>query len=321
MEALNDILVFNRATLVAGPTMNSFRYVWPGAQTFKNSMVAIKSISKPYSWPNITAAYGNNTYQVNWPLTQLTGSTTSMTTYTITMPDGFYIFENSGNTFNTYLQQYCFNNSLYLIGTGLTSSQGVTTIAGKIYYFISAQQNSTYYSIEFDFFPLPLSADIAVGTGKAYQYPTGWPTTTTGFTSNFTPQLVVPAATTQYSFSSYIGFAPGTYPTLSYDATNVNVGIQSTFAPQVTPVQSIIVCLSIVSNRVGLNPNVIGTFGISNTKYGSNIIYEPSANWYSKVLDGTFNNATLTFYNQDFVALPIYDPSIVAEISLVIKAT
>lgn len=321
MEALNDTLVFNRSTLLAGAAQNQYQYVWPGAQTFKNSMVAIKSISIPYSWPNITTAYGNNVYQIKWPLTQLTGTTTSMTTYTVTMPDGFYTFDSStSNSFNTYLQQYCINNSLYLIGTGNTSSQGVTTIAGKYYYFITAQTNSTYYAIEFDFFPLPLSADIAVGTTKAFQYPTGWPTTTTGFTSNFTPQLIVPAVTTTYSFSTYIGFLPSTYPTLSYDATNVTVGVRSTFAPQVTPVQSIIVCLSIVSNRVGLNPNVIGTFGISNTTYGSNIIYEPTASWYAKVLDGTFNSAILTFYNQDFIALPIYDPNIVAELGLVQRA-
>ncbi len=320
MEGLVDTVVFSKENLIPSQAQNQYQYNWPGGMKLKGARVGIKNITIPYSWANIKASYGNNVYQIKWPLSQLTGTTCSMSTFTITMPDGFYQFQGS-NQFNTYLQQYCLNNGLYLTGTGNTSSQGVTTTAGKIYYFISAQANVSYYSIEFDFYPLPLSADIAADTSKAYKYPSGWPTTTSGFTSNFSPQLVVPAITTQYSFSSYIGFLPGTFPSNNYTATNSIVGVQSTFSPQVTPVQSIIVCLSIASNRVGLNPNVIGTFGIANTTYGSNIIYQPSYAWYAKVLDGTFANCVISFYDQNYVPLPIYDTAITAELGLFIPVS
>ncbi|MGI9142751.1 MAG: hypothetical protein ACR2IJ_06125 [Fluviibacter sp.] len=317
---LVDTLIFGSGNLIPSQNNNQYQYNWPGGMKLKNAKVAIKNISIPYSWANIKSAYGNNIYQIKWPLTQLTGSTCSMSTFTVTMPDGFYQFVDS-NQFNTYLQQYCLNNGLYLTGTGNTSSQGVTTTAGKIYYFISAQANVSYYSIEFDFFPLPLSADIAADTSKAYQRPSGWPTTTTGFTSNFAPQLVVPAVTTKYSFSTYIGFLPGTYPTNPYTATNAIIGVQSTFSPQVTPVQGIIVCLSIVSNRAGLSPNALSTIGISNTQFGSNLIYAPGYAWFSKALDGNFNNCILSFYDQNYEPLPIYDTAINVELGLYLPST
>jgi hypothetical protein len=310
MEAFNDTLIFNRATLLPSSDQNQYQYNWPGAQTFKDTGIAVKTVSIPYSWKNITAAYGNNTFQIKWPLAQLTGTTTSMTTITVTIPDGNYGVDGD-NSLNAFLQQYCIDNDLYLVDS-----------TGSYVYFISCQPNSVYYSVEFDFYPIPLSANIttalpALPTAGNYAYPASWPTNLTGYTSYFTPQMVVPVATTTNSWSSYIGYAAGTYPTLSYDATAAVVGVQSTFAPQVSPVQSIIMGLSIVTNRVGLNPTVISCFGISNTTYGQNIIYQPSAQWYSKVLDGTFNSVTLTFYDQDFNAIPIYDPNINVEFALI----
>ena len=310
MEAFNDTLVFNQATLIPSANQNQYQYNWPGAQTFKDTGIAVKTVSIPYSWKNVSTAYGNNTFQIKWPLAQLTSSTTSMTTFTVTLPDGNYGVSPT-NSLNLYLEQYCIANGLYLVNS-----------SGNNVYFISCQANAVYYSIEFDFYPIPLSANITTAlpslpTAGNYAYPSNFPTTLTGYTSYFTPQLVVPTASTTNSFSTLIGYAPGTYPTLSYDATNVNVGVQSTFAPQVSPVQSIIMCLSIVSNRVGLNPTVIAAFGISNTTFGQNIIYQPSAQWYSKVLDGTFNSVTLTFYDQNFNAIPIYDSNINVEFALV----
>ena len=241
-----------------------------------------------------------------------------MITYTITVPDGFYTIAQ----LNTYLQQYCINNGLYLIA----STGGVTPTLGSNVYFISCQTNSNYYSVEFDFFPLPLSAAISstgAGTGVSYKYPSNFPTTTTGFTSNFNPLLIVPAvaAGDNITFSSLIGYAPGTYPSASpYNASNVVIGSQSTFAPEVTPVQSIIIGCSLVSNKFGVNNAVIGSFGYQNTTFGQVILYQPGFAWYSNMLDGSFNNIIITFWDQNFNPLPIYDSTVTVELSVITTA-
>lgn len=301
-----DSIVFNQSNLVPSVNQNQYTYIFPGGKTFKNDIVAIKAISLYYSWKNITAAYGNNVFQILWPNTQLTGTTTSMFTYTITMPDGNY----STAQINTYIQQYCIVNFLYLVGPSPSLNNN---------YYISCQPNANYYSVEFDFFPIPLSANIVASgaTTGQYTYPSGWPTSTTGYTSYFNPLLIVPAVTSTNSFSTLIGYLPGTYPSINpYNATGVAIGSQSTFAPQLSPIKSIIVGISLVSNKFGQNNSVIGTFAFTNTTFGQVINYAPTVAWYSNLLDGSYNQITLTFWDQNYNPLPMYDPNITAELSI-----
>jgi len=289
-----DSIVLNQSNLVSGTT-NQFNYLFPGGKSFKNDKVAIKAISLYYSWFNIRASYGNNVFQIIWPITASSSTVTTTTTYTITIPDGNYSIAQ----LNTFIQQYMILHSLYLISA-----------TGNVYY-ISCQTNSNYYSVEFDFFPIP---DTALQTSSSLTQPAGWPTTNT-YASAFTPQLIVPASLTTNSFSTLIGYLPGTYPATYLSTTNV--GVQSTFAPQVSPVKSIIVGCSIVSNSFGQNNSVLGTFAYTNTGFGSIINYTPSFAWYGNVLDGSYNNLIITFWDQSFNALPIYDTNVTIELSLV----
>jgi hypothetical protein len=290
-------IVFNQSNLVPSTYQNQYTYTFQGGRTFKNDKVAVKSISLYYSWKNITAAYGNNVFQIIWPTVASSSTVTATTTYTVTIPDGNYSTEE----LNTYIEQYCITNSLYLYST---------TNPTQYTYYISCQPNSNYYSTEFDFYPIPTTAAQAT---LGLSQPAGWPTTNT-FASAFTPQLIVPAATTTNSFSSLIGYQPGTYPS-TYLST-VNVGVQSTFAPQASPIKSIIVGLSIAANRFGSNNAVVGTFAFANTKFGQIISYTPPYPYYTDLLDGSYNNITLTFWDQNFQPLPIYDPNITADISI-----
>lgn len=290
-------IVFNQSNLVPSTNQNQYTYTFQGSRTFKNNKVAIKSISLYYSWKNITAAYGNNVFQIIWPITASSSTVTTTATYTLTVPDGNY----STSQLNTVIQNFCIANKLYLY---LTSSP--TTY----YYYISCQPNANYYSTEFDFFPIP---DSALQTTLGLSQPSGWPTTNT-FASAFTPQLIVPAATTTNSFSSLIGYLPGTYPS-TYLST-VNVGVQSTFAPQASPVKSIIVGLSIAANYFGVNNAVIGTFAFANTQFGQIISYTPPYPYYTDLLDGSYTGITLTFWDQNYNPLPIYDSNITADLSI-----
>ena len=185
-DAGQSPIIYNQGNLIPSKNNNQYNYILPGGQTFKDAKIAIGNINLYYSWYNITAAYGNNTFSFIWP-----GNNTT-TTYNVTIPDGNYTIQS----LSTFISQYCLNNSLYL-----------TTASGNKVYYISCQTNSTYYSVEFDFTPIPDAADAATAGLTA---PSGWPGYNTA--SNKIPQLIVPTATTTNSFSSLIGFAAGTYP-------------------------------------------------------------------------------------------------------------
>lgn len=290
-----DSIVLNQSNLLTSSNNNQFNYLFPSGKTFKNDKLAIKAISLYYSWFNIRASYGNNIFQIIWPITASSSTVTSTSTYTLTIPDGNY----SISSLNTEIQQFCINNSLYL-------KSGNNNI-----YYLSCQTNSTYYSVEFDFFPIP---DSALQTSLGLTQPSGFPTTNI-YASTFTPQIIVPPNLTTNSFSSLIGYLPGTYPSTYLSA--VNVGIQSTFAPQVSPVKSIIVGCSIVSNSFGANNSVLGTFAFPNTSFGQIINYTPAYAWYSNILDGSYNNLIITLWDQSFNALPIYDSNVTIELSIV----
>jgi len=287
-DAGQSPIIFNQSNLVASSNNNQYNYILPGGQTFKDAKIAIGNINLYYSWYNITSAYGNNVFQFIWPANNTT------TTYTVTIPNGNYTIQS----LNTFLSQYCLNNSLYL-----------TDASGNIHYYISCQTNSSYYSIEFDFTPIPASLP------SGWSQPASWPGYNT--LANKIPQLIVPIAYTPNSFSSLIGYAAGTFP--SSNTSTVVVGVQSTFAPQVSPVKSIIVSASIVTNKLGVNNQVLGAFAYTNTSYGQLINYQPAFPFYIDIADGSYNNIMLTFYDNNFNPLPIYDSNINVELYVLQK--
>jgi hypothetical protein len=101
-------LVLNSNNVVANSNNTLFRYNFlNGAfRVNENAELAISSVVMPYSFFNISQAYGNNTFSFTFP-----DSTSLTTSYSVTIPDGFYTTE----TMNAYLQQFCITNSLYLI--------------------------------------------------------------------------------------------------------------------------------------------------------------------------------------------------------------
>ena len=63
-------IILNSSNLVQGSNGNStYRYQFPaGSVKFKNSKVAVASLSMYYSWYNITSGNGNNSFQIIWPI-------------------------------------------------------------------------------------------------------------------------------------------------------------------------------------------------------------------------------------------------------------
>lgn len=89
-----------------------------------------------YSWYSITSPYVNSQFQIVWPA----GAGT--TTFTITIPNGFYTISD----LNSYLQKYCITNGLYLIN-----------VSGQYLYYCEFLTNSNYYAIQFNAYSVPTS--------------------------------------------------------------------------------------------------------------------------------------------------------------------
>lgn len=266
-------LIINSSNLVSNSNGNSvYRYTFPaGSIKFKDSKVAVSSISIYYSWFNILAASNNNSFKFIWP----TG-----TTYTVTLSDGFYSIDN----INTALQQFCVSNGLYLINS-----------SGQYVYYLEFQTNSNYYAIQFNAFSVP----TALPTG--YTAPANWP----GYpTVANTPQLIVPAT----NFRNIIGFNAGTYPAVQQTTTYSKL---SDFTPQVTPVQSVILSCSLLNNRYSNPGTVLYSFSPANTTFGSLIQSNPYEFAFVDIQQGNYPYFDIQFLDQDFNALQIKDSNLV----------
>ena len=80
-------LVLNSSNVV-GNNNNTYQYNFiKGSFTIQEGAeIMVSSIQVPYSWFNITATYNNNSFTLFFP----TASTT-YTSFTITIPDGFIL--------------------------------------------------------------------------------------------------------------------------------------------------------------------------------------------------------------------------------------
>ena len=280
-------LVLNSSNLV-GSNNSNFQYNFVnGGFVAKDAEIALIATTYPYSWYNITPAYNNQSFTINFP----TGAS-GMTPLNITLPAGYY----SATDIQTYIEQQCIANNYYLKDSG-----------GNYVYYFYMTYNLNYYKIQILF--------TAVPTSK----PSGWslPTAGTGGwaaglpTSGFTPQLVLPSTG---SISTIIGFVAGaSYPSAT---TTTSTSILSTLTPNATNVNALIVRCSIVKNNIGSPTDILDQINITTT-YGSAITYAPSFERWVKVSDGTYSNFQLTFQDQNFNTLYALDPNV--SITLLIK--
>ncbi len=149
--------------------------------------VALKSLSVYFSWPNISAEKGNNTFSYVW-----LGSVTN-----VVMADGIWTYSDM----HSYLQQVMREAGHYLLDQN-----------GLPVYYLSVQLNSALYCLSLTCTPLP--AVLPAG----WSNPGGVNLTTA---ASKCPQLVIPA-----SFSRFTGFAAGTYPVVAQTSVyNANSGV------------------------------------------------------------------------------------------------
>ena len=250
--------------------------------------MCISSITLPYSFFNVSSYYNNKTFSLIFP----TGATTI--TYNFTLPDGFYTITD----INSYIQQQCISNGTYLIDS-----------SGNNIYFVKMVYNTTYYAVQFLYYLVPTLAGIGTyvrpSSGLYSTSGTGLPTTTK------TPQLVLASTG---SIRTIMGFESGTFPSSPATASS---DVLSTLTPIGSTVNSIIMQCSLISNRCTTPSDIIDSMPINNVSFGSNITYQPPFENFVSVSDGTFNNFTFSFRDQNLNEIYARDPNV--SITLIIK--
>ena len=285
-------LVLNSSNVSNTSTNTTFKYDFiNGGFQIKDMEMCVSSITLPYSFYNVSAYYTNRTFSLIFP----TAATT--TTISITLPSGFYTIPD----INSYIQQICIDYGAYLIDA-----------TGNYVYYQQLVYNSTYYSVQLLLFPVPItlptgySYATAGASGSVYTTAVKLPTTTK------TPQFVLASTG---SIASIIGFATGTTYPSSQQSTSQS--FSSTLTPVGSTVNSIVMQCSLVNNPVIVPSDILDSMPIKNSSFGSNITYDPSFEKFVSLSDGTFNNFTFSFRDQNLNEIYARDPNV--SITLIIR--
>ena len=311
-------VVLNSANVVPGTGNSQYKIDFkPGGFVFPDkSTLSISQATIPYSWYNVTAKLGNNTFQYLMPTT---GST--ITTNTIVLPDGFYTLDD----LNSYLYKDLESKSYYFYNldggaVGLSNPSVIYPIK------FSAVPSSYTNSVTLQW--IPTSAPNVVTA-----YGTGWLWALGTFpTALATAQFVVTGSVTPTStlFGNLIGFIEGTYPSaLTTTLTIYNLDpvvilgntlkINSItnpawtgsvapvpFAPNASPVNSLVVRCNIIDNDIIMPTDILDTIPIDSS-FGSNITYKPAIEKNVKIRSGKASSLVITFSDQNYNAITILD--------------
>ena len=285
-------LVLNSSNVSNTNTNTTFKYNFiQGGFRVQDMEMCISSITIPYSFYNVSSYYNNRTFSLVFP----TAATT--TTISITLPEGFYTVTD----INSYIQQVCIDYGAYLIDS-----------TGNYVYYQQLVYNTTYYAVQLLLFSVPTTL------------PTGYSYATAGASGSiYTSAIKLP--TTAYvprfslassgSIATIIGFAAGaTYPAA---VTTTSQSIKSTLTPVGSTVNSLIMQCSLVNNACTVPSDILDSMPIKDTSFGSNITYDPSFEKYIGLSNGTFNNFTFSFRDQNLNEIYAKDPNV--SITLIIR--
>jgi hypothetical protein len=287
-------LILNSTNLVADGQNNKLIYKFPNSVQFRKSQIAFAGCSMYYSWFNITSSLVNNTFSYNW----INGAGVA-TTYTITIPDGLY----EVSTLNQYLQFEFIRNGHYLVNSG----QNV--------YYAQFTINAPRYAVQIDTFLFPTSLPVGWTNPASVPFPP----------QTFNPIITLPAKVNE--ILGYVaGFATAQNLNNSFVAPvgsqfvsklgNGTISYISTTAPNVQPNSSLLFSLSGVDNAYANPTSIIYTL-VPQVAIGEVINDKPPEFIWNKLIDGTYNQLTLTILGTDLNLIKINDPAMT--IVLVIK--
>lgn len=243
------------------------------ASLFKHS-IALSQLTLPYSWYNITADYGNNTFSYNWPAA-------TPVQIDMTIPDSFLEI----NQISDYMQFIMAQNYHYLV-----KDEGLST--EEIKYLISWSVNVSAYRVTFIFDPLPTVLPDADG----FDIPSAASWLAPGADAN--PTLII----TNAEFGKLLGQSAAT---LGAGATHTEVN--GDLVPQIQPATSINIECNFVANDIQLTRNLYSF--APDVPYGSFITLNPTYPIFHKVLPQSYADIEISFVDQNDNKIDIVDPN------------
>lgn len=276
---------------------NVYNYNFPsGSVNFRNAKIAVQSIIIPYSWLNVDGTvYNNAAFNIIIPVT--IGGISTTATINITIPKGFYQLQN----INQYIQSVLISSGYYLINA-----------SGQNVFYIELVANTQLNNCQLNCYVVPTTKPA----GWSYGATGTWGTTAVGSlptTANLVPQLV----TLNNNFGLLIGFTSSTtFP--SSNSSTVTVSTTSTIVPQITPVQSSYVGVSLVRNKYSNPTNIIANIPLTSA-YATNIIYTPQELITLPILNGNYGSFQVIFYDQFYNPLPIIDTNLTVNLLLTVQ--
>jgi len=287
-------IVFTQANIIPDGQNNKLRYNFPNSVLFKNNSIAVSSVNMYYSWYNISSIYRNNIFTYSWT----SGVTTTI--YTITIPDGTYEVSDLNN-----LLQFTFIANGHYLKNG----------SGQNVYYAEFVINPTRYAVQINTFLVPTSLPTGYSNPATLVFPT----------QTFNPVITIPA-NLNVIFGFIVNFAtpsnvnnaytpPSGQNLIAKDGVGTISCISST-APNLQPNSSIYVSISNVNNPYSVPSSII--YSITAQGAVGTLITEKTPQYaWNKLINGTYNNLTITLLGNDFAPIQINDPQMT--LMLVIK--
>jgi len=257
-------------------------YKFPQPADFQDTEyeVTLGFASVPFSWRNITAARGNNTFTYTWYVNGVPTDTL------ITLPDGYYTVD----FVNQFIESQLVAAKRYYIDAD-----------GKNVYPIRLASNATYYKLQFE-----LSSQVKDAVELAslgYTLPAGVTT------ENYDPTGRSPIVKIQTEgFSKWSGFSIQDIGGI-VNPVNPAYYLGDLQFPTVDPVSSVNITTNLIENTLQLNKNL--TTFIPTVSYGEYIKIEPVNSYWQDVTKYTYDRVTIQFEDQAGDLLKVLDNDIV----------
>lgn len=268
-------ILISSQNYVAG---NQFAIDLPASVDLSQYEAAVDTMFIYYSWYNISAAVGNNTFSLTIP---------SKGTFLITLPDGAYNI----STLNNYLQFWFISNGYFITN----NTTGVNT------YYAAFQLSPQSYKVQFITTALPTSTPAGFTAGFGFS--------TWGGTANQSMQLTLTAT---QGLRSIIGFVAGSFPPAPTIAGTTYTA-ESTVVPNVNPQSSIQCRLNCLYNTFSSNTSLLHVFSNNATSIGALIDASPPSPSYVPC-QGIWNQLTFSLFDQSGNPLQFLDTNITVKL-------
>eukprot|EP01040_Poterioochromonas_malhamensis_P006073 gene6073-6534_t len=218
---------------------------------------------------NISSKFGNNAFSITW----IDG-----TTLNITIPDGYYSYDDISNV----IQYYLIDQKWYWI------------VNNTAVYPITTNENPTKYAGQINIVPVPAYT-------PAYSKPEG---------SNWSFPNV--ATTPTVTFSTGLGKIFGFSKQLTFPLTsqNENFSYVSDICPIVSPVYTYVLTTNLINTEISTNVNNIFSQIPLNNSFGKLITLNTLIPIPITIAKGHYKEIVIKFLDQDLTPISLIDPEI-----------